>query len=87
MELMRKKIEGKKKKQQSDDGDGEIDISDIISAVSSKSHSINKLNVWQLTLYQLYDEYARLELIDNYDFSIRAMMAGAEKNRFKALVK
>jgi len=80
MDLMKRKIEGKKKKQQKNDGeDGEIDISDIISAVSSKSYSINKLNVWQLTLYQLYDEYARLELIDNYDFSIRAMMAGAEK--------
>jgi len=80
MDLMKKKIESKKKKQQKNDGeDGEIDISDIISAVSSKSYSINKLNVWQLTLYQLYDEYARLELIDNYDFSIRAMMAGAEK--------
>lgn len=80
MDLMAKKIEGKKKKQQKNDGeDNEIDISDIISAVSSKSYSINKLNVWQLTLYQLYDEYARLELIDNYDFSIRAMMAGAEK--------
>lgn len=80
MEEMRKKVEAKKKKQQrQEDSDEEIDIADIISAVSSKSHSISTLNVWKLTLYQLYDKYARLELIDNYDFSIRAMMAGAEK--------
>ncbi|MDS7057046.1 hypothetical protein NXG04_07085 [Klebsiella pneumoniae] len=59
--------------------DEPIDISDIVSAVSSKSHSINKFNIWDLTLYQLYDEYARLELIDNYNFSIKAIMAGAEK--------
>lgn len=80
MERHRKRVEAKKKAQQMQEGqDDEVDISDIISAVSSKSHSINRLNIWGLTLYQLYDEYSRLELIDNYDFSIQAMMAGAEK--------
>lgn len=79
MDKMNEKVNKKKKAQQQHDNDGDIDIHDIISAVSSKSNSINKLNVWDLTIYQLYDEYSRLELIDNYDFSIRAMMAGAEK--------
>lgn len=80
MKKMKEKVEAKKKAQKrQDSGDNEIDISDIISAVSSKSNSINKLNVWELTLYQLYDEYSRLELIDNYDFSVQAIMAGAEK--------
>lgn len=81
MEMNRKKVAEKKKVQQANeysDEDG-IDISDIISAVSSKSNSLNKFNVWDFTLYQLYDEYSRLELIDNYQFSIQAMMAGAEK--------
>lgn len=80
MEKHRKRVEQKKKAQQQSEksGDEDIDISDITSAVSSKSNSINKFNIWDLTLYQVYDEYSRLELIDNYDFSIRAMMAGAE---------
>lgn len=69
-----------KKREREDNGDDDdVDISDIISAVTVKSSSISKFNVWNLTLFQLYDEYARLELIDNYDFSIKAMMAGAEK--------
>lgn len=80
MKANEEKVNKAKRRQQGNDEDDEpIDISDIISAVTAKSNSINKLNVWKLTLYQLYDEYARLELIDNYDFSIRAMMAGAEK--------
>ena len=80
MQKMREKVAKAKKQQQMGDGDDkEIDISDIISAISSKSNSINKLNIWDLTLYQVYDEYARLELIDSYDFSLRAIMAGAEK--------
>ncbi|UQB84209.1 hypothetical protein [Bacillus amyloliquefaciens] len=80
MENMRNKVNEKKRLQKEMDGESDnIDISDIISSVTAKSNSIDKFNVWSLTLYQLYDEYARLELIDNYDFSIRAMMAGAEK--------
>jgi len=73
-------IEAKKMAQRkAEKGDSDdTDISDIVSAVSSKSNSINKLNIWQFTIYQIYDEYARLELIDNYDFSIKAMMAGAD---------
>lgn len=80
MKKMREKVEQAKMQQKHDNGDDrEVDIADIISAVSSKSNSINKLNIWDFTLYQVYDEYARLELIDNYDFSIKAIMAGAEK--------
>ncbi|UNY48873.1 hypothetical protein P9294_gp158 [Bacillus phage FADO] len=80
MENMRNKVNEKKRLQKEMDGESDnIDISDIISSVTAKSNSVDKFNVWSLTLYQLYDEYARLELIDNYDFSIRAMMAGAEK--------
>lgn len=80
MKELNEKVEEKKLQQKKAYGeDEEINISDIVSAVTTKSNSINKLNVWDHTLYQLYDEYARLELIDNYDFSIRAMMAGAEK--------
>jgi len=78
-EQIKKNRERVKAKKKAQDEDVDIDISDIISAVCSKSNSINKINVWDFTLYQVYDEYARLELIDNYDFSIKAMMAGAEK--------
>jgi hypothetical protein len=85
MERHRKRVEAKKQAQKKAEGndDDDIDISDIISAVSSKSNSINKLNIWKFTIYQIYDEYARLEVIDNYDFSIKAMMAGAENIELK----
>ncbi|MER2007487.1 MAG: hypothetical protein ABS939_08535 [Psychrobacillus sp.] len=80
MERHRKRVEEKKKAQAKAEGnDDEVDISDIISAVSSKSNSVNKVTIWKYTLYQLYDDYSRLELIDNYNFSIKAIMAGAEK--------
>jgi hypothetical protein len=48
MERHRKRVEAKKKAQKDSDGEEDIDIADIISAVSSKSNSVNKLNVWRL---------------------------------------
>lgn len=54
--------------------DGGISIPDIISAVSAMSNSINKLNIWDLTIYQLYDEFARLTKIDNYKIQTQASL-------------
>lgn len=81
MEQMKKNAErvDNIKKNQKDSDEEPMDLSDIINAISSKSYSINELNVWQLTLYQMYQKYSRLEVIENYDFSVKAMMAGAEK--------
>lgn len=59
------------------------DFSDLISAVTAKSPTINKLNVWEYTLYQFYDEYARLETIDGYEFSVKAILAGAKDVEIK----
>lgn len=53
-------------------------FNDIVSAVTTKSNSINKFNVWDLTIYQLYDEFNRINAIDNYNINIEAMMNGAK---------
>ena len=51
-----------------------VDLQDVISAVTSMSNSINKVNINEYTLYQLYDEFARLVKIDNYRLQIQASM-------------
>lgn len=56
----------------------DIDFADIISSVSTKSNTYNKSTIWDMTVYQLYDEYKRLEAISGYEISIKAMMAGAK---------
>lgn len=76
MEASRKKVAQAKKKQSEESGD-EIDIHSVISAVTAKSNSISKFNVWDLNIYQLYDEFKRIEMIDGYETSIMAMMQGA----------
>lgn len=57
----------------------ESDLSDIISAVCSKHPSINIFNVEELTIYQLTDQYKRLNAIDQYLINIKSLLAGADK--------
>lgn len=56
----------------------DIDFADIVSAVSTKSNTYNKHTIWNATIYQLYDEYKRLEMISGYETSILAMVNGAK---------
>lgn len=55
------------------------DISDIISSVCSKHPSINLFNVGGLTIYQLIDQFKRLNAIDEYFLNIKSLLAGAKK--------
>lgn len=70
-------------KSKQEDGENELDIADIISAVSTKSNSLNKMSIFDLTVFQLYDEFKRLELIDQYHISIKSMLAGAKDVKLK----
>lgn len=60
-----------------DDSKG-ITITDVISAVTAMSNSINKINVWEYTIYQLYEEFSRLNAIDNYRLQVQASMWSSE---------
>lgn len=53
-----------------------VDLTSIISAVAWRSHSLSIVDVWKLTLYQLYDAFYRLDIIDNYDKTLTAVYAG-----------
>lgn len=83
IERLKKAKEKVKEAKKSKDGDSNIDFYSIVSSVSTKSNSINKMNVWDLNMYQLYDEYKRLEMISGYDTSILAMCNGAEIKNLK----
>lgn len=66
------------KKKSNSDSEAKVDFPDLVSAVSTKSNSYNKHNVWTLTMYQFYDEYKRLEAITSYETNVMAMVQGAK---------
>lgn len=55
-----------------------LSLQDIISGVAAKHPSLNLFQIWNLTLYQLYDQFKRLQLIENYTFNLSAALQGAE---------
>ena len=58
-------------------------IIDIISSVCAKHPSINLSNVGDLSMYQLIDQYKRLNLIDEYFININSLMHGASGDNVK----
>lgn len=78
MDALKKRTEELKRKRDGEEDDSNIDFYDILSAIASKSNSINEINILDLTIYQVYSKFKRLELIDQYDISIKSMLAGAQ---------
>lgn len=69
--------QGREKREKISKDEG-ITLDNIISSVASKHPSYNLFNIWDLTVYQLYDQYKRLNMIDQYHVHTSAMVQGAE---------
>lgn len=83
-EKMRKMQEdlknGNKKNKDKDDEKKDISEWDnIISSLCCKHPTINLLNIGELTIYQIIDQFKRTQMIDDYYISIKSLLAGAEK--------
>lgn len=75
--LMKHKEEMRKKPQKTDPS---YSIWNVIGAVTTKHPSINLINVWKLTPYQLYDQFARIRDLVSFDvFSTRWAVWGKDK--------
>ncbi|MEK4824633.1 hypothetical protein NSS71_08740 [Niallia sp. FSL W8-0951] len=62
-------------------GNDSLTLADTISIVASNSKNISILNVWELTVNQLYLEYLRLVLWDNYHNDYIHLPHMSEKDR------
>lgn len=56
--IQKRKAAQKKQKQANDRG---TDLANLIGAVCAYSNTYNLLNIWDLTIYQFYDQFARLD--------------------------
>lgn len=74
MDKYKKKVSQSKKK----DEDGGITFYSIVSAVTTNSNSINKMNFVDYNVYQIYDEFERLNAKSKYEIDVKAVMAGAK---------
>lgn len=74
-----KKAEKKKSKV-----DKRFELGNLISAVAVRSNSLNIINIWDITIYQLYDQFSRLRIDTSYDISKRSVSVwGDSDGKFK----
>ena len=84
-ELYYKMKKAAKKERQNKKIDINFTLANIISAVSNKHPSLNFINIWNLTIFQLLDAFNRLQINTTYDIdATRVSVWGDEKKTFDA---
>lgn len=60
-----------------------LTLPNIISATAAKTPGLNILNIWDATLFQLYDQFEKVQNDDaHYMNTVRVAVWGDEKNQF-----
>lgn len=60
-----------------------LSLPNIISATASKNAGLNIINIWDATLFQLYDQFGKVQNDDiHYMNAVRVAVWGDEKNQF-----
>ena len=81
--MYEKMKKAKKEQERTKRGNKDLAIPNIISKVSNKHLSINPINVWDMTLFQLIDSFNCLRVNSIYDInSTRVAVWGDEKKTF-----
>lgn len=83
--LYEKMLKANKKNSENKKADINLSLPNIISSVSNKHPSLNPINIWDLTVFQLLDAFNRTQINTIYDIdSTRVSVWGDEKKTFDA---
>jgi len=81
-ELLKKKEEANRKlkqaKKRSTDGEASeegVGFSDLISIVSAKANGISIFSIWDLTYFQLYNQFLRLQKMETFNLEFQSSIA------------
>lgn len=81
--IYEKLLSAQKKEKKRRKADINLSLPNIISAVSNCHPTINPINVWDLTLFQLFDTFNRMRANKIYEIdSTRVSVWGDEKKTF-----
>ena len=81
LEIMEKLQKGREKKAKQTKADPNMELGNIISAVANKSPSLNMVNIWDLTVFQLWDCFSRI--CNNNAYEIQSMSVAVYGNKDK----
>ncbi|MDE6852979.1 MAG: hypothetical protein K2J67_10955 [Lachnospiraceae bacterium] len=79
LEIIKKLQKGRAEKNRQTKADKNMELGNIISAVAGKSPTLNLINIWDLTVFQLWDCFSRLS--HNAIYAIQSMSVAAWGNK------
>jgi len=82
LEIMKKLQKGRAEKAKQSKSDKNRELGNIISAVANKSQSLNILNIWDLTVFQVWDCFSRLSNNSIYDIQSMSVAAWGNKDNY-----
>lgn len=80
LEIMKKLRKGRAEKAKQTKSDKNMELGNIVSAVANKSSSLNILNIWDLTIFQIWDCFSRLSNNSIYDIQSMSVAAWGNKD-------
>lgn len=84
LKIYKKILQGRKKMQKIKASNKNLTLANIIAAVVSKSESLNWSNVWDITVFQLFDLFDRMQRLDSYNIESAQVAAWGNKDgKFK----
>lgn len=81
LEILKKLQKGRNEKAKQTKADKNMELGNIISAVANKSQSLNILNIWDITVYQLWDCFSRLTNNNIYNIQSMSVAAWGDKDK------
>jgi hypothetical protein len=75
----REKLEKAKSKNNNSDSEP-LTFADLVSIMCANANGVNHENVWNMNFYMFQNQFQRMKLIDDYDISIRSLLAGANSD-------
>jgi len=83
--LMKRMEKAQAEKSKREGNDKNMTFGNIISSVSNRSFSINPINVWDMTVFQLIDSFKKQQNNEMYNINARGVSVwGDEKNTFNS---
>lgn len=79
LEILQKLKKGRAERNRLTKADKNMELGNIISAVAGKSPTLNLINIWDLTIFQLWDCFSRLS--HNTIYAIQSMSVAAWGNK------
>lgn len=84
LEIMDKLKKRRPKHSNSSEHDEDIELPNLIASVAVKSNSVNFTNIWDLTVFQLYEQFKKEQTNVYFDIQKMSVAAyGNEKKTFK----